>query len=618
MNNEKIENLLNLALDATQEEREKSLDLDVGYEPESSSWEVVVKYTGTGESLARDIRDAFPEDFIRIRITNLSNEYAILVIPERLVELVAALPQIEYMEKPKRLFFAVNNGKRASCISPLQMGPGVPDNGRNHLTGRNVITAIIDSGIDYSHPDFRNADGTTRILDLWDQTIPSGTVLRNGREEENGSENGTEQVTYLGAPAGFYIGTEFSRAVLNRALEQPTEQARYAVCPSKDLSGHGTHVAGIAAGNGRASEGRYRGVAFESDLLVVKLGVPQENGFPRTTELMQAIDYCMKKAQEYGEPIVLNISFGNNYGSHSGTSLIETYLNDMANYWRNSIVIGSGNEGAAAGHTSGVVQEGQTEAVELAVSEYETGLNLQIWKYYADELAVSIVHPNGQVVGPIQRIQGPQRFTVGNTQLLLYYGEPSPYSLFQEIYFEFIPVRDSIDGGLWEIRLVPQRIVSGIYDMWLPAGGVLNTGTGFLYPTEETTLTIPSTASRAITVGAYDAYYDRLASFSGRGYTWGTNQIKPDIAAPGVDINSCAPGGGYVVRTGTSMATPFVSGSAALLMQWGIVNGNDAYLYGEKIKAYLIKGARHLPVVEVYPNPQIGWGVLCLRDSLPV
>lgn len=617
MNNEKIENLLNLALDATQEEREKSLDLDVGYEPESSSWEVVVKYTGTGESLARDIRDAFPEDFIRIRITNLSNEYAILVIPERLVELVAALPQIEYMEKPKRLFFAVNNGKRASCISPLQMGPGVPDNGRNHLTGRNVITAIIDSGIDYSHPDFRNADGTTRILDLWDQTIPSGTVPRNGREEENGSENGTEQVTYLGAPAGFYIGTEFSRAVLNRALEQPTEQARYAVCPSKDLSGHGTHVAGIAAGNGRASEGRYRGVAFESDLLVVKLGVPQENGFPRTTELMQAIDYCMKKAQEYGEPIVLNISFGNNYGSHSGTSLIETYLNDMANYWRNSIVIGSGNEGAAAGHTSGVVQEGQTEAVELAVSEYETGLNLQIWKYYADELAVSIVHPNGQVVGPIQRIQGPQRFTVGNTQLLLYYGEPSPYSLFQEIYFEFIPVRDSIDGGLWEIRLVPQRIVSGIYDMWLPAGGVLNTGTGFLYPTEETTLTIPSTASRAITVGAYDAYYDRLASFSGRGYTWGTNQIKPDIAAPGVDINSCAPGGGYVVRTGTSMATPFVSGSAALLMQWGIVNGNDAYLYGEKIKAYLIKGARHLPVVEVYPNPQIGWGVLCLRDSLP-
>lgn len=617
MNNEKIENLLNLALDATQEEREKSLDLDVGYEPESSSWEVVVKYTGTGESLARDIRDAFPEDFIRIRITNLSNEYAILVIPERLVELVAALPQIEYMEKPKRLFFAVNNGKRASCISPLQMGPGVPDNGRNHLTGRNVITAIIDSGIDYSHPDFRNADGTTRILDLWDQTIPSGTVPRNGREEENGSENGMEQVTYLGAPAGFYIGTEFNRAVLNRALEQSTEQARYAVCPSKDLSGHGTHVAGIAAGNGRASEGRYRGVAFESDLLVVKLGVPQENGFPRTTELMQAIDYCMKKAQEYGEPIVLNISFGNNYGSHSGTSLIETYLNDMANYWRNSIVIGSGNEGAAAGHTSGVVQEGQTEAVELAVSEYETGLNLQIWKYYADELAVSIVHPNGQVVGPIQRIQGPQRFTVGNTQLLLYYGEPSPYSLFQEIYFEFIPVRDSIDGGLWEIRLVPQRIVSGIYDMWLPAGGVLNTGTGFLYPTEETTLTIPSTASRAITVGAYDAYYDRLASFSGRGYTWGTNQIKPDIAAPGVDINSCAPGGGYVVRTGTSMATPFVSGSAALLMQWGIVNGNDAYLYGEKIKAYLIKGARHLPVVEVYPNPQIGWGVLCLRDSLP-
>lgn len=625
MENEKIENLLNLALDATPEELNKSLDLDVGYDAQQRTWEVIVKYGGTTAGLENLLRENFPQFYSQIRITNLRNEYAILVLPEAIVNAMASLPEIEYMEKPKRLFFAVNRGKRASCISGLQTGSGagIPDTGRNNLTGRDVIVAVIDSGIDYVHPDFRNADGTTRIIELWDQTIPSGSVSvpgtvadegGTGRRNEGG--NGSKE-RVLTAPEGFYIGTVFDSEILNLALDQPTDQARYAICPSRDISGHGTHVTGIAAGNGRASNGRYRGVAFESELLVVKLGVPLENGFPRTTELMQAVDYCLGKSTEYGKPIVVNLSFGNNYGSHSGNSLIETYLDDMANYGRTSIAAGSGNEGAAAVHTSGRVTEGQTERVELAVSEFETALNLQIWKSYVDEIAVSIVHPGGLVVGPIQRIQGPQRFTVGNTQLLLYYGEPSPYSPFQEIYFDFIPVRDYIDSGVWEIRLVPQRIVQGRYDMWLPSGGVLNSGTGFLYPTEETTLTIPSTAARVITVGAYDALFDQPASFSGRGYTRETNQVKPDLAAPGVEITSCAPGGGYVARTGTSMATPFVSGGAALLMQWGIVNGNDPYLYGEKMKAYLIRGARELPVFEEYPNPVLGWGVLCVADSLP-
>lgn len=577
----KIENILNLALDATREEREKSLNLDVGYDVADDSWEVIVKFFGTTEELRQKLSERFPEEQAQIGIYNLTNEYAILRIPQPLVELVASMPEIEYMEKPKRLFFSVENGKRSSCINPLQTGQGTSPT--SNLTGKEVLVAVIDSGIDYAHPDFCNSDGTTRIAVLWDQTLD----------------------------------TVYERETINLALRQESEQEQYAICPSRDASGHGTHVAGIAAGNGRASNGRYRGVAYESELIVVKLGVPRETSFPKTTELMSAVDFCIARARQYGKPIALNLSFGNNYGSHSGNSLIETYLDDMANYWKTSIVIGSGNEGSAAVHTAGKLTLNEEQEVEIAVSAYEASLNLQIWKNYVDEIGVSVIHPGGTAIGPLQRIQGTQRFQLGETNLLVYYGEPSPYNAYQEIYLDFIPVGSYIDDGIWKIRLTPIRITDGAFDMWLPAGNVLNSGTGFLNPVEETTLTIPSTATKVITVGAYDARFDQAAAFSGRGYTRATNQVKPDLVAPGVEIMSCAPGGGYQVRTGTSMATPFVTGSAALLMQWGIVNGNDAYLYGEKMKAYLIRGARKLPGFTVYPNPVLGWGALCTANSIP-
>ena len=598
MSSQKYEPMLNLSLDLTYEERTQSETLDIGYDLEEDIWTVIIRYSGSIEFL-RDYN---------IKIEYLEGNYAILLVPDVMVRRLCEFKEIIYVELPKKMFMMIEEGLSASCISPL-----ISNEFRGGaLTGEGILCGIVDSGIDIFHEVFRNNDGSTRILELWDQSIDgnpppgyfSGSIfyendinflIENRDNNENSNGNLVDN--------NMNVSTNISNNII----------------PGRDISGHGTHVAGIMAGNFAMDKENNLGIATKSRLVIVKLKTNEKNGFPSTVQLMEAINYLYQTALKYKQPISINISFGNSYGSHDGTSLIETYIDNISKLWKMTISIGAGNEGASAGHAKEEFVSGETKRISFSVGNYERTINIQIWKSYEDEFEFTIYAPGGTNNYKLSNSPGTTNIRLGNNRLLIYYGEPSPYSRFQEVYIQIIPYYDEdlfITSGVWSIVVSAVAVANGRVDMWLPDSAILGENTGFNNPSPKTTLTIPSTSVSAISVGGYNSRINAYADFSGRGYTRVTNQIKPDIVAPAVDIISASAGGGLTSKSGTSMACPFVSGSAALLMEWGLVRGNDPYLYGEKVKAYLISGARII-AGESVPSERIGWGALCTADSLP-
>ena len=540
-------------------------ELYIGYNTNSNTWTLLIRYNDNILDLS--------ERYLK-KICYLLANYAIIEIEEQNIGNFAKDPRIIYLDKPKSVNSQVSYAQYASCLG----GTFINNYG---LDGKGTFISVIDSGIDIRHKEFLR-DGVSRIYELWD--------LQAEYSPENDNIYGVGHI---------YSNENINEMLINEYAGQK---------PGDDISGHGTEVAAIAAGTNI-------GVAPGADLIVIRLGSAASGKVPTTLGIILGIDYSIRKSIELKLPVAVNLSYGNNYGSHKGDSLMENYINDVSRLAQCTIITGTGNDGVNRRHQQLILGNSSYRLSDILVSDYVTSFNIQLWKNYNDIFDVFIVAPNGSIVLSLSESQNIGMGEYKNTNIKGIYGTPNPYNRNQEIFISFDGENRYIDKGQWKIMVYPKKIKDGVINAYLPLRASLSGNVEFLNPTEFGTLTIPGTTEGVISVSAYDENTDDFAYFSGRGYT-ANDRIKPDMAAPGVDIYTAYPGNNYTFASGTSMAVPFVSGSAALLMQWGIVNGNDTFLYGEKLKAALIRGAGTIKSAGEYPNVYVGWGTLCVEAAI--
>lgn len=462
------------------------------------------------------------------------------------------------------------------------------------LRGRGVLVGIVDTGIDYTQQVFRYEDGTSKIQAIYDLSTP-GTP-----------------------PEGFFIGTEYTHEQINQALQ--TENP-YEIVPQRDTDGHGTFLASVAAGREADS---FLGAAPDAELVVVKLkkarpfylnlfSVPktQENAFG-STAIMIGVEYVLKKAQELNRPVAICLGIGTNSGSHDGFSIFEEYLSGIANLVGVCLCIAAGNENQARHHTQGkILAKGESQNIEVSVANELSVIYTSIWNSISDKISVSVRSPTGELVARLP----PKSGNITITNLVF------EQAVIRVVYY--FPLEGSggqltviqvtnATPGIWTITVYGDLILDGTFHAWLPLTGLASPGVEFLEATPNYTVTVPSTAVGAISCGAYNASDKSLYSNS----SWGPtriNRMMPDLAAPGVNVGGIFPTG-YGTMNGTSAATAITAGASALMLQWGIVQGNDTSLSTYQIRAYMIRGCSRSPTM-LYPNTQWGYGALDLMQT---
>lgn len=481
--------------------------------------------------------------------------------------------EIEDIELPKRLYTGEYNVSSSVCIT------GVRSNESYGLSGKGTVIGIADTGIDYTHPAFIDNNGNTRIVSIWDMTYPGN------------------------APEGFFKGSEYTENEINNALKS---ESPFEIVPQRDYSGHGTAVSGIAAGGEFCQD---TGIAPEARLIVVKLGAGDDE-FAVSTDIMRALRYIIDKARTLRLPLSVNISYGMNEGSHRGDSLFEQYIDSVASEWKTVISVPTGNEGGSGHHYHGKIRSGEALTVDFFTSSDISSLYLSLWKNFADEMSIKLITPDGTLSPALSEKSSLISYQAPGTIITGIVSGPTRYSASQEIYWLLKAADELIPEGQYRLIVNAGRITDGSFDIWLPTVEQVGRGTYFSYPENKLTMTIPATANKVIRTAGINSRINAPAEFSGVG----KNIVFPDIAAPAVGVAAPLAYSGCASFTGTSFASPFSCGAAALIMEWGIVKGNSPFLYGEKIKALFRKGAEG--ATDFFPDLSLGYGTLCIKKSL--
>ena len=484
------------------------------------------------------------------------------------------------------LIFTLNSvlSLEASKVPSIQRNPNFS------LYGQGVLVGFVDTGIDYRHKAFLNRDGSSRIVSIWDQTIESEKP-----------------------PAGFSFGTEYTKESINLALRSADPAS---VVPSRDDNGHGTMLAGIAAGSQELEHG-FWGIASSSELIVVKL--KQAKKYNRKifcvrdgvecyleTDIMLGIQYLRRVAVQLKRPLAICIGVGSSQGSHIGGGPFGDYINNLATYPGTAVCISAGNEGNNRRHYRGKISSPSYEGdFELRVGEKDQEFFFELWNYEPYRLNISIstptrettkvIHPRFDECLKFQFVFGPTTVFVNN------------FILEEETGAQLIVVRfQNAMQGIWRIKVSNIDFRPADFDVWLPSGEIISKETYFLEASPETTVTSPGNTINPLTVTAYNQQNKSILLDSSRGFSASRTAV-PDLAAPGYQILCPVPGGGYGSGTGTGAAAAHACGIAAMVLEWGIIRGNYDTITGRDVSRLLVRGAARSNSM-VYPNPVWGYG----------
>ncbi|MBR6627229.1 MAG: S8 family peptidase [Lachnospiraceae bacterium] len=473
-----------------------------------------------------------------------------------------------------------------------------------NLTGRGVLICIIDSGIDYRNPAFIDENGNSRILALWDQTVQSGQ-----------------------SPDNFPYGSLYSRQDINRALQ---DENPYSIVPSRDMSGHGTRMAAVACGYIRE---QYIGSAPEAELVVVKLKeakkylrdfylLPEGALAYQENDIMAAMAFADNYVVPFRRPMVYCLGVGTNQGDHNGSSVLSSYINELARKRSRAMIVCGGNEGNTGHHYRGILREtGEYRGengeqvlgaeAEIRVAEGVQGLFLEFWGASPDLYSVVIRSPGGEEIPavPLGLQQSITYRFVYDSTVLTIDSEPVETATGEQLMlFRMI----APTAGIWTFRISARgNIYNGRFDMWLPVSTFLSAQVTFITPSPDVTITEPGMTEEVITVSAYNGENNSFYINSGRGFMR-LGGIKPDLAAPGVNISTLRG-----KETGSSLAAAMTTGAVAQFLQWAVVDGNNEVVETREIKQYLIRGAVREGDMS-YPNELWGYGRLNLQRVFEV